>query len=134
MDIEAFTVELPDQLLAGAYVLDTWPREIIEVEVPSQPPTTLALDIFEMSDKRRIVVCTELARNQGRSITNSWPDLADHLRGLLGGQETQLVFVEHYCGASYRDRELPSTYDLVDLRWIMGHACLLGWTRLSSKG
>ncbi|CAI10438.1 hypothetical protein TMEC54S_00517 [Thauera mechernichensis] len=134
MDIETFTVELPGQLLTGAYVLGAWPREIIEVEVPFQPPTTLALDIFEISDKRRILVCTELACNQGRSITNSWPDLADHLFKLLGGQETQLVFIEHYCAVSYRDREVPSTYDLVDLRWISGHASLLGWTRLSSKG
>lgn len=67
MDIETFTVELPGQLLTGAYVLGAWPREIIEVEVPFQPPTTLALDIFEISDKRRILVCTELACNQGRS-------------------------------------------------------------------
>lgn len=93
MDIETFTVELPGHLLTGAYVLGAWTREIIEVEVPFQPPTTLALDIFEISDKRRILVCTELACNQGRSITNSWPDLADHLFKLLGGQETQLVFI-----------------------------------------
>lgn len=90
MDIETFTVELPGQLLTGAYVLGAWPREIIEVEVPFQPPTTLALDIFEISDKRRILVCTELACNQGRSITNSWPDLADHLFKLLGGRRRSL--------------------------------------------
>ena len=62
-------------------------------------------------------VCTEIAENEGSSVTNSWPWLAEALVETLGLDPGRTEFIEHYCSLSYRNGSTRETLDHVDIVW-----------------
>jgi hypothetical protein len=62
-----------------------------------------------------VVIATEIPKNQGKSITNAIPDLAEAVAANFNLDRQQLVWVEHYTPDSYRGRDRTEDFDLVSL-------------------
>lgn len=103
--------------------------------IPAPEPTTIGLTTFDLANGKTVIVCTEVAENEGRSVTNSWPDLAPAVLQHLGGavRRERAVFVEHYCTGSYRNSDIEETFDEVVLAWSgdkpVGHS----WARIEMR-
>lgn len=95
-------------------------------------PMTMSLTWFDLSNGERVFVCTELAENEGKSVTNAWPELADALVRLSGEPKRKAVFVEHYFAGSYPSGTAEESFDLVDLRPNGDGTLAVGWRRLKA--
>jgi hypothetical protein len=96
------------------------PAEDLVVSVPHPwwsggRPTRFRLRVW-MNDRRTVAVATELADNQGTSITNN----AEGVCRYVAARYVRPILVEHYEHASYfaRGAGLPETFDVV--RWRPG--------------
>ncbi|WP_126447986.1 hypothetical protein [Sulfuricystis multivorans] len=109
--------------------------ELLKAGIPPVEPMTIGLSTFWLADGRQIFVCTELAENKGKSVTNAWPELAEKILHLAGDVPPQrAVFVEHYFGGSYDvgqcGLDYPETFDLVEIEWDGSRAVGNGWKSL----
>jgi hypothetical protein len=84
-------------------------------------------------DGRHAVVLTEIAENQGMSITNAAEDLATEIRLVYGLNPSTTAWIEHYTPDSYRERSgRAETFDLVTFTWDnAGAARYPKWRRLT---
>lgn len=102
--------------------------------VPPPEPMTLGVTIFDLSDGRRVFVCSEVVENRGVSVTNAWPELASLLlRGDGGVKAEQAVFVEHYFQGSYRSDKKEETFDLVEITWDGSRPVHQMWRRIKES-
>lgn len=135
------SITLPLNLVVGTHVVDTDSTVRFDAALPrgTDTPTTCAVTVFDLRDGRRIIVCTELAENQGRSVTNAWPDLATVLLDGFGHDisPSKAVFVEHYAGnsVSYQGDDAPwETFDLVEIEWRDRVAVQASWKHIEQRG
>ncbi len=124
-------ITLPVELLAGAHVIATRSTENCNVSLRKAyplEPTEMGLTIFDLSDGRRVFVCSELAGNPGMSVTNAWPELASWLVENIGDtSQEKAAFVEHYWPGSYKSEMREETFDQVLIDWNKNS---VGWRRL----
>ena len=95
------------------------------------------LTIIE-GEKMPVVILTELAENEGTSITNCYEKIATELyKGRLSHYlPTEIQWVEHYNKNSYNTNDkLEETFDLVSLQWDEQKRCYLSpaWTRCQDQ-
>lgn len=125
---------LPSEVLSGAYVINDYPCERHKASLEGSFPLAameFGLTIFDLSDGRRVFVCTELADNPGRSVTNAWPELAAHLVDAIGDTTREkTVFIEHYWPGSYESGMREETFDQVLIDW---KELRVGWRRLAAE-
>ena len=94
-------------------------------------PSTCHLELWE-SDTETLVITTELATNEGMSITNAYEWLASQIAQEHRLDPRRTRFIEHYGQMSYSRGKTPDTYDLVTLMWNEGAAADPSWRRLTS--
>lgn len=130
-------ITLPLEIQAGAHVINTYPCERCQARLDEYAPVSsleFGLTIFDLSDGRRVYICTELADNPGRSVTNAWPDLAAWLIENIGDTTPEkAVFIEHYYPKSYRFALKMESYDRVIIRWDNRKALSTHWVHLDAK-
>lgn len=124
-------ITLPPIALAGANVTDSYPCERYHAEFDARVPNAFiefGLAVFDLSDGRRIFVCSELADNTGRSVTNAWPELASWLMENVGASNPgNVMFIEHYWPGSYKSNIREETFDQILIDW---KEMRTGWRRI----
>lgn len=90
-------------------------------------PTRCRLRVYRGRDGAQVALVTELARNQGLSVTNA----AEHIWAAVARQldTDRFAMVEHYDGGSYRQPLHEETFDLV---WVENGRPR--WKHLGPKG
>ena len=86
------------------------------------------------SDTETLVMVTELAANEGMSVTNAAGWLATKVIQDYQLSPERTRFVEHYGKMSYANSDIVDTYDLVTFSWNEeGEACNPKWRRLTKE-
>ncbi len=67
--------------------------------------------------ERATVIWTEIAENQGMSVTNAAQYLASQLQEEFTLDPLETIWIEHYGAFSYEDGHRKEEYNLVQLSW-----------------
>ena len=109
-----FLVILPARAFGGDHVLDVWPTVRFE-HTPTAGATTMSCLVtrFDFSGKKCLFVLSEIADNEGASITNVHESLVPAVfRAMADCPAENALFVEHYGDFSYAGgREGEETFD-----------------------
>jgi len=68
------------------------------------------------TSRKHLMIVTELEKNTGMSVTNSWEGLGPQLADFFGVQHGSVMFVEHYGPKSYADVEREHDYTLIEYK------------------
>lgn len=95
-------------------------------------PSTCHLRMVETGGET-VVIATELADNEGMSITNAYEWLASRITQEYELDPQRTRFIEHYSAASYVGGSIPDTYDEVSFVWNGREAHNPQWRRLQGE-
>lgn len=102
---------------------------------PAPEPMTIGLTQFFLTNGQVVLVCSQLAKNHGVSVTKAWPTLAEHVLKIAGIVDPRkAVFVEHYFHGSYDEPTTHATDDfyLVKITWNGDKAIEREWQPLAT--
>lgn len=133
--IAAQSLGLPDAVLDGRTILGHTVIDRFSCQSPSgQSETTCRLEILKLSDGHVMAIATELADNEGPSITNASDFFipAVYAAHLASYDLDDVEFIEHYrSDLSYRNEASEwETYDRVLIENNSGQPSAIGWERL----
>ncbi len=72
-------------------------------------PSRCGVEVFDKGKSRIVVVATELSQNNGTSVTNAWPQLADAIQEEYNLDDREVTWIEHYP----ERRGLYESFDMV---------------------
>ena len=86
---------------------------------------TCGLTVLDSEIFGKVVVATELAKNEGMSVTNSWPLVGSHVyRAMFAGKVApgNILWIEQYNEGSYSETTRPGAFasgefTIVELIW-----------------
>ena len=84
----------------------------LEFWYPSFPKGQRKDAVCQLQIIGNVVIATESSKNQGKSITNALPELAEAVAASFNLDRQQLVWVEHYTPDSYKGRDRAEDFDL----------------------
>ncbi len=64
-----------------------------------------------------MVIWTEIAENQGLSVTDAAEYLASQIQDRFTLDPLETLWIDHYSAFSYKDSDRKQEYSLVQLRW-----------------
>lgn len=105
----------------------------LQIDFGNAFPTTTVVTLFSLKDGRSLVMCDELAENNGRSVHESWHFLAEHLHAALKLPEdkSQCLFMEHSGSFSHKGKTYtPDSVDQVLITWGQGKVVGVSWRPL----
>lgn len=100
---------------------------------PAPNPMRIGLSQLLLTNGKVLLVCSELARNDGISVAKAWPQLAEHLLKIAGiAAPEQAVFVEHYFYGSYTEltNQTKDDFYLMEIAWHGNKAIERKWHHL----